>query len=193
MTLGIDYEGRPYPEALAAVLAEPFEYEEGDGIDLEAFGAFLSAAETTQWLRAWTGHPEAAGDLFRVFAMDGTGGYAACWLVEPGRELDGQPVVFLGSEGETGVVARDLGEFLWLLADGLGPAEAVEEWRRGPRTLREPRLREAAERFAPGRGRPAPELLELARRRYPDFEALVEALCEPRPGVPSTGGEPGDG
>ncbi|MFJ5886171.1 hypothetical protein [Kitasatospora cineracea] len=119
MTLGIDDEGRPYPEALAAVLAEQFEYGEDGGIDLEAFGAFLSDGETTQWLRAWTGNPEVTGGMFRVFAMDGTGGYAAFWLVEPEGELVGQPVVFLGSEGETGVVARDLGEFLWLLADGL--------------------------------------------------------------------------
>ncbi|GAA2605373.1 hypothetical protein GCM10010304_64130 [Streptomyces roseoviolaceus] len=35
-----------------------------------------------------------------------------------------RPVVFLGSEGDTAVVARDLNDFLWLLADGYGPLEA---------------------------------------------------------------------
>ncbi|MFC8723533.1 hypothetical protein ACFUEL_39770, partial [Kitasatospora sp. NPDC057198] len=58
-----------------------------------------------------------------------------------------------------------------------------------PRPLCVPRLREAAERFAPGRERPALELLELARRRYPDFEAAVEALCPPHPGDAERAGQ----
>lgn len=50
----------------------------------------------------------------------------ALWLIHPGAEFVAQPVVFFGSEGDVGVVARDLGDFLWLLADGAGPMEAVE-------------------------------------------------------------------
>ncbi|MDJ0345135.1 hypothetical protein QMK19_31840 [Streptomyces sp. H10-C2] len=63
------------------------------------------------------------GDSFRVFGQDGTGGYAAFWLVRPGRSLVEQPVVFLGSEGDVGVVARDLAGYLWLLAEGFGPSK----------------------------------------------------------------------
>lgn len=62
---------------------------------------------------------------FRIFGQDGTGGLAAFWLVRMGESIAGQPVVFLGSEGETGVVARDLAAYLWLLADGYGPLEAT--------------------------------------------------------------------
>ncbi|MFI8266555.1 hypothetical protein [Streptomyces sp. NPDC085665] len=76
---------------------------------------------STEWFRAWTGNRELIGDRFRVFGQDGTGGYAALWLIRPDRVLVEQPIVFLGSEGETGVVALDLGTFLWLLADGFGP------------------------------------------------------------------------
>ena len=152
-------------------------YEGGDGIDLEPFEAFLSAEETTDWFRAWTGNGELDGDAFRVFGQDGTGGYAAFWLIRPGRPLADQPVVFLGSEGETGVVARDLGDFLWLLADGLGPWEAAtsHEPDRIPRP--DPRLTAVAERFAPDRRRPAAAVIELATEEFPDFDDTVMALC----------------
>ncbi|WP_330461667.1 hypothetical protein OIB37_35320 [Streptomyces sp. NBC_00820] len=42
-----------------------------------------------------------------------------------GRALVEQPIISLGSEGETGIVARNLGAFLWLPADGFGPREAA--------------------------------------------------------------------
>jgi hypothetical protein len=36
-------------------MAVPFEYDDGNGVDFEPFTAFLSAEETTDWLRAGTG------------------------------------------------------------------------------------------------------------------------------------------
>ncbi|MFF4453234.1 SMI1/KNR4 family protein [Streptomyces goshikiensis] len=124
-------------------MAVRFDYADGKtGGDFEPFPAFLSAAETTDWFQAWTGNSELDGNDFRVFGQDGTGGYAAIWLIRPGRPLAEQPVVFLGSEGETGVVARDLGDFLWLLADGFGPWEAATsyepDWKAHPKTKRTP-------------------------------------------------------
>ena len=96
-------DDRKFPEELAAALALPFVYDGGDGVDFEPFSAFLSAEETTDWFRAWTGNAELSGDDFRVFGQDGSGGYAAFWLIRQRSPLVDQPVVFLGSEGETGV------------------------------------------------------------------------------------------
>ncbi|MFC8448214.1 SMI1/KNR4 family protein [Kitasatospora sp. NPDC057223] len=170
-------DDRQFPPALAAAMSAPFDYDDGEGIDFEPFPVFLSAEETTDWFRAWTGNKDLDGDRFRIFGQDGTGGYAALWLIRPAQELTEQPVVFLGSEGETGVVARDLGDFLWLLADGLGPCEAADphERRRAPRPDLE--LRSVAERFAPGRNRSAATVIELAVQEFPDFEDTIAELC----------------
>ncbi|MDT0379443.1 SMI1/KNR4 family protein [Streptomyces sp. DSM 42041] len=160
-------------------MAVPFDYDEGEGVDFEPFSAFLPAEETTDWLRAWTGNPDLRGDDFRVFGQDGTGGYAAFWLVRPHRSLGDQPVVFLGSEGETGVVARNLPDLLWLLADGLGPAEAATSYDRGDdRALRPNRqLAAVAERFAGDSRRSAVRVVESASREFPDFDGTLRKLC----------------
>ncbi|MET3987527.1 hypothetical protein ABIC27_005427 [Streptomyces sp. PvR034] len=167
----------PFPAALAAAMAVPFDYADGHGVDFEPFPAFLSVAETTDWFQAWTGNDALDGCDFHVFGQDGTGGYAAFWSVRPGRPLDEQPVVFLGSEGETGVVARDLGDFLWLLADGCGPLEAVTTYEPGGTAPAPPQFAEIAERFAPDRRRSATAVIERASVEFPDFEETVMALC----------------
>ncbi|MFD9817992.1 hypothetical protein [Streptomyces violascens] len=43
-----------------------------------------------------------------MFGQSGTGGYAAVWLGRQDEDLADQSIVFLGSEGETAVVARHL-------------------------------------------------------------------------------------
>jgi hypothetical protein len=113
------------PELLRALLALEFDYADGEGIDFEPFGAFLSEQETREWFQAWTGNKEVDGAKFLVFGQDGSGGYAAIWTVREGAPLLDQPVVFLGSEGEIGVVVSTVYDFFWLLAGGLGPLEAV--------------------------------------------------------------------
>ncbi|MET9963752.1 SMI1/KNR4 family protein [Streptomyces sp. NPDC006326] len=131
----------------------------------------------TDRLQAWTGNTELTGEEFRVFGQDGTGGYAAFWLVRPQRPLSGQPVVFLGSEGETGVVARDLDDFLWLLADGVGPSEAATSY--VPERLPHPDAERVAvaERYAPDRRKPAKAVIEPAGREFPGFDGTVMAFC----------------
>ena len=170
-------DDRQFPEALAAALALPFEYNSGDGVDFEPFPAFLSVEETTDWFRAWTGNAELSGDDFRVFGQDGSGGYAAFWLIRQHSPLVDQPVVFLGSEGETGVVACDLGAFLWLLAGGYGPWEAATsyepDWTPSPNR----ELVTVAERFAAGRQQPGAAVIEQATREFPDFDDTIMALC----------------
>ncbi|MEU0006653.1 SMI1/KNR4 family protein [Streptomyces sp. NPDC006314] len=170
-------DDRRFPAALAAALAHPFAYDHGDGVDFEPFDAFLPAEDTTDWFRSWTGNPDVRGDVFRVFGSDGTGGYAAFWLVRPGREPAEQPVVFLGSEGQTGVVARDLADFLWVLADGLGPMEAIDAYGAGVTSRPDAGLTAVAEGFAPGRGQPAATLVALAREEFPGLEDWVMELC----------------
>lgn len=165
------------PTALATALALPFEYDEGNGVDFEPYPAFLTAEDTTDWFRAWTGNPEVDGDAFRIFGQDGSGGYAAFWLVRPGLPLTDQPVVFMGSEGETRVVARDLADLLWLFAGGFGPKEAVDspaaDWIPGPGE----EFTAVARRFAPDRERPAAAVIEQAAQAFPDFEDTVFELC----------------
>ncbi|MEU9798980.1 SMI1/KNR4 family protein [Streptomyces sp. NPDC051000] len=170
-------EDRLFPTALAAALAIRLDRIGEDGVDFEPFAAFLSADETTDWFRAWTGNSELDGDDFRVFGQDGTGGYAAFWLVRPGRPLAEQPVVFLGSEGETGVVARDLAAFLWLLADGFGPFEAATSYEPDcvPHPDRE--LTALAERCAPDHRAPATAVIEQATQEFPGFEDSIMELC----------------
>lgn len=147
------------------------------GVDFEPFPAFLSADETTDWFQAWTGNSELDGSGFRVFGQDGTGGYAAFWLIRPGRALAEQPVVFLGSEGETGVVARDLGDFLWLLADGFGPWEAATSYEPEWKAHANPGLAAIAEGFAPQQRRSAADVIELAAQEFPGFDDTIMELC----------------
>ncbi|MCO6749779.1 SMI1/KNR4 family protein [Streptomyces sp. IpFD-1.1] len=172
----VEDESREFPAALAAALAGGFDYDDGNGVDFEPFPEFLSAGETAGWFRSWTGNQEVDGACFRVFGQDGTGGYAAFWLVREGRGLVEQPVVFLGSEGETGVIARDLADFLWLLAGGVGPWEAAAGYGSEEGELRPDPAREAvAERFASRRRGPAGVVAD-AGAEFPGFDEELMGL-----------------
>ncbi|GLZ80733.1 hypothetical protein Afil01_55400 [Actinorhabdospora filicis] len=165
---------REYPAALAALAQAEIDYAEGEGIDLGVHAEFVSAAETTDWLRLWTGDPGIDGDAFRVFGEDGTGGAAALWLAREGRPLTEQPVVFLGSEGEIGVVAANLSDLLWLLADGVGPCEVVATAYDEPAA--QPALVAIAERYASTPRRGADEIVAAARAEFPHFKRDVDAM-----------------
>ncbi|GAA5069658.1 hypothetical protein [Streptomyces similanensis] len=90
-----------------------------------------------------------------------------------------QPVVFLGSEGEAGVVARDPGAFLWLLADGFGPWEAATSYEPEPDWAPQVNrgLVAIAEQFAPDRRASAAAIIAQATREFPDFDATIMKLC----------------
>ncbi|WP_406726163.1 SMI1/KNR4 family protein [Streptomyces sp. GD-15H] len=168
-------DDRRLPPALADLARVEFDYADGDGIDFEPYDAFDSAEETTDWLRQWTGNPELDGDAYRLFGQDGTGGLAAVWYGRPGRPLAEQPVVFMGSEGECGVVAGNLSDFLWVLADGIGPLESVlyEEHESRP----DASLTRLAERHATTPRRPARDIIAEARAEFPTFADDTDALC----------------
>nr|WP_051065307.1 hypothetical protein [Nocardiopsis potens] len=143
-------------------------------MDFEMYEALEDPEETAWWFRQWTGNPEADGREYRFFGMEGSGGYTGLWLAREGRPLPEQPVVFFGSEGELLVLAADLGSFLWLLAQGVGPVEALD-WDDPKDPC--PRTAEIAERHAPGGRRPPEEILGRAREEFPHFEEAVRALC----------------
>ncbi|MFD5766643.1 SMI1/KNR4 family protein [Streptomyces sp. NPDC127049] len=168
-------EDRRFPPALAAVARVRFDYDEGRGIDFEPYDVFDSAEETTDWFRHWSGNHELDGDAYRVFGQDGTGGLAAIWCVRPGRPLAEQPVVFLGSEGERGVIAGNLSDFLWVLADGLGPVEVVMYGAEEPR--RDAVLGRLAEEYATTPRRTAREIVAGARAEFPSFSDELDGLC----------------
>ncbi|WP_330284555.1 SMI1/KNR4 family protein [Streptomyces sp. NBC_00588] len=168
-------DDRRFPPALTDVAKVEFDYDEGEGVDFEPYGAFESAEETTDWLRHWTGNHDLDGDAYRTFGQDGTGGRAAFWCVRPGRPLTEQPVVFLGSEGERGVIAGNLSDFLWVLADGVGPLEVVEFEQFEGR--QDAALTELAERHATTPRRTAREIVTEARAEFPAFSDDIDALC----------------
>jgi hypothetical protein len=168
-------DDRLFPPALADVAKVAFDYDDGEGVDFEPYGAFDRAEETTDWLRHWTGNHELDGDAFRVFGQDGSGGRAALWCVRPGRPLAEQPVVFLGSEGERGVVAGNLSDFLWVLADGVGPLEVVEFERFEGRP--DAAVTALAERHATTPRRTAREVAAAAQAEFPAFSDDIDALC----------------
>lgn len=162
-----------FPDLLRRLNALGFDYDEG--FDFEPYQEFLSAEDTAAWFKAWTGNAEVDGSQFRVFGQDGTGGYAALWLVRPDEPLENQPVVFLGSEGEKGVVALGLDEYLWLLAAGRGPYEAIAY--DGEEGIPHAQFTAFARENSKVAELPVSEVLARARAAYPDFAQRIDALC----------------
>lgn len=115
-----------FPNLLTKLHQLEFDYSDGDGIDFEPYQNFISQNDADQWLKAWTGNSQVNANSLLVFGQDGTGGYAAFWMINRDKDILDQPLVFLGSEGETGVVAKDFNDYLWLLAQNHGPLESIE-------------------------------------------------------------------
>jgi hypothetical protein len=162
------------PELLRALLALDFDYADGEGIDFEPFETFLSASETSRWFQAWTGNQDANAADFLVFGQDGTGGYAVIWNVRKDGQLLDQPVAFLGAEGQTGVVASTVYEFLWLLAGGLGPFEAVAYPSERPENIQ---FAAFAIAHSPETKKSAMDVVKQAKAEFPDFEQRILAVC----------------
>jgi hypothetical protein len=94
-------------EGLADVGAEHAEFELRD------------PAESDGDITAWLGALPRDGTRLIVFAQDGTGSLFCLWL-RPGRDdVDSAPVVYLGSEGELGVLGKDPAAFLEFVASGV--------------------------------------------------------------------------
>ena len=162
------------PDLVRQANCLPYDYADGDGIDYEPFETFLSHAETQRWFRAWTGNHTAESECLRVFGQDGTGGYVAFWVIRDDTDMLCQPVVFLGSGGETAVLARNFRNYLWLLAAGLGPWEAA--FCPDDQRVAQPVLARFAESNACS-FMEAAQVLADARNEFPNFEQFIESQC----------------
>ncbi|MBA3454072.1 MAG: hypothetical protein H0T42_13340 [Deltaproteobacteria bacterium] len=164
-------ETEPLPPALAA-LAKLIDDEGGslgENIDLEMCEQIESGT-----VSAWTNNPDAEREL-RIFAQDGSGGVVAFWLVHADRPYEEQPIVFLGSEGEIGPIACDLADFLYLLAGGVGPYEAIEYGSTsGKPTF--PKVAKLAATLAKREGRTPVDVLAAAADQYLDIHERIAAL-----------------
>ncbi|WP_063746786.1 hypothetical protein [Catenuloplanes japonicus] len=163
---------------LPAVLAEAHDVWPaafGRWYDFEPDDEFESAATTTRWWHEQTGNPGAGAAPFRVFARDGTGGLVAFWEREPEMPVESQPVVFFSSEGGIDVIARDLGDYLWLLGGGLAPLEAVFGLDGEPEPV--PALLALAQRHTRASPRSPERVMEAGRLLVPGLTAFVEAAC----------------
>ena len=151
-----------------------FPYASGKGIDFKPYPDFYSPDKVRSWLQAWTGNPSVGGSDYLVFGQDGTGGLAAFWLTRSAASILEQPVVFFGSEGAVGVVARNFADYLWLLAGGLGPFEAI----RSPHAERvaQPQFVRFAEAHAPASKKSPSDVLAAARAEFPNYQQSVFQL-----------------
>jgi hypothetical protein len=116
-------------------------------------------------------------DAFFAFAKDGTGGLFAIWRRR--EHLADSPVVFLGSEGETIVLAANTHDFLGLLAYGVSDLGFVDWEEEPPAPAQEPdavAFRAWLKRTLQiePHAEPAPLVL-AARERHSDLEPWVMA------------------
>lgn len=155
---------------LAAALKAPFATDH-EGHDFQPSDEFDSLEETAEWWAAWTDNEDAGVPPFRFFGQDGSGGHAAVWLRDRDAAIETQPVVYLGSEGELAVIAKNLGDYLWLLANGVGPLEAVDDLTRVPEPIPE------LIALAPGEPRSIEAVRAEAETILAALEELVEETC----------------
>jgi hypothetical protein len=174
----------PQDLALPAALAEMAEIgfnnkseneNEACSCDFELYEEFETLEETSDWFRMWTGNDEVDGRQFRFFGSTGGGDYVGFWLVRPNVAVTEQPVVYIGSEGELGVAARNLGDLLVLFANGSGPAEAFDDPQR--ETQQNEAFRVIAKRYAEGRTLSTVEIVRIAQEEFPTFSDSIRALC----------------
>lgn len=184
-----------YPPALSEVAQLRESFLQGDfSVDFEAYPAFSSEP---LWFLEASDAPAIVQSRFRVIGRDCSGGTVAIWLVREDADIADQPVVFVGSEGEAGTVAADLSDFLWLLAAGWGPMEAVwggadydpyrefddaelaEIAEEEPIRFGVPRedIAEVASRHARGPRRTATEVISRAKGSEPNFLTFLSSVA----------------
>ena len=164
-----------FPQVLRALRALDESGAEGPRMDFTLFGAFMPEAETNTWFRTWTRNEAPGPAPYRLFGSDSQGGHAGFWLVRPATPVIGQPIVYFGAERRVGVVARSFSDYLWLLAGGVGPTEAILD--RPPRPAANKIFSAFAKKHAQGGKKPRREILAAAQARFPTFQSETLALC----------------
>ena len=135
--------------------------------------------ELTEWpfgQAHWFAGDRLAAEQFIVLGMESDGSLYALWMY-PGRTTNDAPVVFLGSEGvDSSLIAKDLVEFLSLLAVGAEDLGFAVSWRE-VKEAENPAARLSEFRgwlkgkFGSGAPENPTERIDAARREHPDFAA----------------------
>jgi hypothetical protein len=166
---------RSFPPVLSALHTLDRGEASGACIDFTPFRSFMAEDDTNTWFRTWTRNEAPGPAPYRLFGADSQGGHAGFWLIRPATPVIGQPIVYFGAERRVGVVARSFSDYLWLLAGGVGPAEAILD--RPPRPAANKIFSAFAKKHAQGGKKPRREILAAARARFPTFETELLALC----------------
>ena len=162
-----------FPELIKSL--HKLNFTSDDGIDFEPYDEFLSEDETIHWFKAWTGNKNIEKTDLLVFGQDGTGGLAAIWNTVPDSSLLEQPIVFFGSVGELGIIAKNFHDYLWLLASGHGPYEAVSY--PDDETEINSQFMDFAKSNSQTEQRCALSIIEEATNSFPEFTNQIELLC----------------
>lgn len=163
-----------FPDLLKKLHQLDFDYADGNGIDFEPYQNFISPREANEWLKAWTGNKQADASALFVFGQDGTGGYAAFWIINEDKDILDQPIVFLGSEGEIGVVAKDFNDYLWLLSQNHGPFESIEYPEDTSKINND--FLTFAKQNSKSISRSVLKIINDAQSSYPNFKTWIESM-----------------
>lgn len=165
-----------FPSLLSELHTYEFDYNDGDGIDFEPYDEFVIGEEALMWFRQWTNNPDAEGYDFAFFGQDGAGGRVGFWLTREKNKYDvlTQPIVYLGSEGEVGVVASNFSDYLWLLAQNHDAHGALFE-SDDMKSINFD-FHEFALQYVKTPKKSVDEIVALAQREFPDFHNNINAL-----------------
>ncbi len=166
---------RTFPEQLKKLHSIEIDHADGEWINFEPYDDFYSQEETSEWIKTWTGNSSLNGHEYLIFGQDGSGGYAAFWLVANVEDLLQQPIVFFGSEGEVGG-AQNFGDYVWLFAQGIGAYEAVAY--PDLKRLLNSKFLHFAQEVAPSNESSVSKIISVAKSKYPNFEQMIDELCQ---------------
>ena len=165
----------PFPPLLRQVNRLPYHWRNGGGVDFRPFDEFVCPAETQAWIQNWTGNQALTGEQFLFFGRDSTGGYSGIWQAIAGADVLDQPIIFLGSDGDAAVIAKNFSDYLWLLAychTGCEVCTFVQD-----DMAPDPVFLTFAEKHASTERRLPSAIVAEANALHPDFEGYIERLC----------------
>jgi hypothetical protein len=159
----------PVDDELSPVLVRLCEHSERTGENTISCDFALSDSGQEQ-LERYFGESELPKS-FAVFGVDDSHSFYALWLLD-GRKLADAPVAYLAGAGYgTGVLAKNMDDFLPLLAAGIRTLGLVDDWEED-----EPCENAAALREDLGIEKPAEprSIVDGARAEFPDLQPWIE-------------------
>ena len=152
------------------IITYPIDYEIEHPSDLD-----LAAT-----LRCWFGGDRWSeeGDSFVQFGQDGTGSLFLLWFY-PSLKIE-PPVVFLGSEGESCLVAANIGDFIYQLASSkiFFDGEWIDPEPDEKQTLDWQQLKLTVENKLGKNDKLPTQIRDLAVKIHPNFASWVESKID---------------